>query len=122
MENKEKMFRIRSKIWIEDDQGNVVFGLGRFRILSAIEQCGSINGAAKELKMGYRAIWGKIKTTEDALGQPLLVRSTGGSSGGGSELTPLAKSLLKRFRMIHGQVNHKADAFFDDTFAPTLHL
>ena len=64
----------------------------------------------------------KIKTTEDALGQPLLVRSAGGSAGGGSELTPLAKSLLNRFRLIHGQVNQKADLFFDDTFAPTLHV
>ncbi|MBU0992513.1 MAG: LysR family transcriptional regulator [Proteobacteria bacterium] len=122
MKNKDNVFKIRSKIWIEDSQGNVIFGLGRFRILSTIEKCGSINAAAKELKMGYRAIWGKIKTTEEALGQPLLVRNTGGAAGGGSALTPLAKSLLNRFRLIHGQVNDKADEFFDEKFAPRLYI
>ena len=88
-------FSIRSKVWVEDDSGKVIFGLGRFRILSAIDRCGSINAAARELKMGYRAIWGKIKATEEGLGQPLLIRNAGGKTGGGSELTPLARTLLK---------------------------
>ena len=120
MKSKERDFRIRSKIWIEDGSGKVVFGLGRFRILSAIERCGSINAAAKELKMSYRAIWGKIKTTEEALGQPLLVKCAGGSAGGGSALTPLAESLLERFGRMHSQVNEQADLFFDETFLPRL--
>ncbi len=117
---EKKVFHIRSKIWIEDNQGKVIFGLGRFRILSTIEKCGSINAAAKELKMGYRAIWGKIRTTEEALGYPLLIRNAGGASGGGSALTPLAQSLIKRFRVLHQQVNKQADTFFDEKFAPRL--
>lgn len=120
MTSKDKIFRIRSKIWIEDGQGNVIFGLGRFRMLNAIDRCGSINAASKELKMSYRAIWGKIKTTEEALGQPLLVKNTGGSAGGGSVLTPLAISLLERFRFIHSQVNEQSDLYFDEQFAPRL--
>ena len=30
-------YHIRSKLWIEDAEGNVVFGLGRYRILDAID-------------------------------------------------------------------------------------
>ena len=75
-------FHIRSKIWIEDESGNVVFGLGRLKILDAIDRLGSIQGAAKELKMSYRAIWGRIKATEERLNRPLLIRNIGGRSGG----------------------------------------
>ena len=109
-------FYIRSKIWIEDDEGKVIFGLGRFRILSAIDRCGSINAAAKDLGMGYRAIWGKIKTTEESLGNPLLTRTAGGKTGGGSQLTPLARKLLEEFEKIHGHVLGASDEFFDAVF------
>lgn len=116
MVKKRKPFYMRSKIWIEDDTGKVIFGLGRFRMLSAIERCGSINAASKELKMGYRAIWGKIKATEEGLGEPLLKRSAGGAKGGGSELTPLAISLLDHFKKVHEHVISEADDFFEDVF------
>ncbi|MCG8566981.1 MAG: LysR family transcriptional regulator [Desulfobacterales bacterium] len=109
-------FNIRSKIWIEDDQGKVIFGLGRFKILSAIDRCGSINAAAKDLGMGYRAIWGKIKTTEEGLGSPLLTRVAGGKTGGGSQLTPLARKLLREFERIHGHVLSSSDDFFEAVF------
>lgn len=120
MGKKPNAFQIRSKIWIEDGNGKVIFGLGRFRILSTIERCGSINAAAKELKMSYRALWGKIRTTEEALGCSLLVRNTGGAAGGGSALTPLARTLLARFRAIHLQVSDQADRSFEKKFIPEL--
>ncbi len=116
MKNKRKPFFMRSKIWIEDDNGKVIFGLGRYKILNAIDEFGSINAASKELKMGYRAIWGKIKATEEGLGEPLLTRSAGGAKGGGSELTPVAKSLLNHFRKVHRHVINEADGFFEETF------
>ena len=79
-------FHSRSKIWIEDDHGNVVFGLGRYRILTLIKEKGSLQAAAKQLKMGYRGIWGRIKATEERLGEKLLIKTVGGRKGGGSQL------------------------------------
>lgn len=32
--------------------------------------------------MSHRAVWGKIKEAEEALGQPLLDKSQGGGAGG----------------------------------------
>ena len=109
---------IRSKIWIEDESGNVVFGLGRLRILDAINRLGSIQGAAKELKMGYRAVWGRIKATEERLNRPLLVRNIGGSAGGGSQLTPFALTLVERFRQLQRRVVSESDAEFEKNMAP----
>ena len=115
---QQESFHIRSKIWIEDDSGNVVFGLGRLKILDAIDRLGSIQGAAKELKMGYRAIWGKINATEERLNRPLLIRNKGGRAGGGSQLTPFALSLLVYFRHLHQRVSDLSDAEFEKTMAP----
>ena len=115
-------FCIRSKVWIEDGSGKVIFGLGRYRILSTIERCGSINAAAAELKMGYRAIWGKIRTTEEGLGHPLLVRNAGGAGGGGSQLTPLAKKLLREFKKVHTHVLDQSDDFFANVFEEKIKM
>ena len=38
MEKQENKFVVRSKIWLEDNTGKVAFGLGRFRILEAIDR------------------------------------------------------------------------------------
>ena len=107
---------VKSKIWIEDEKGDVVFGSGRLRILSAVEEHGSILAAAKELHMSYRAVWGKIKATEERLGQSLLKKRTGGAQGGGSELTPLGKALLEKFRQLQTMTEAAADNLFEDLF------
>src|SRR5208337_3664984 len=88
---------VKSKVWIEDENGRVVFGTGRLYILQAISRHGSIRAAAQELKMSYRAVWGKIRATEKRLGQSLLYRKTGGLRGGGSELTPFAREIIGKF-------------------------
>ena len=102
-------FHSRSKIWIEDDDGNVVFGLGRYRILSLIKERGSLQAAAKKLKMGYRGIWGRIKATEERLGEKLLIKTVGGSKGGGSQLTPLAEKLIEQFGQTIAQLEKQVD-------------
>ncbi len=61
-------FKPRTKIWIADQGDHVPFGMGRVKILEAIEEQSSINAAAKALKRSYRAVWGKINATEERLG------------------------------------------------------
>ncbi|MDY0222627.1 MAG: LysR family transcriptional regulator [Desulfobacterium sp.] len=113
MDKKSERFSIRSKIWIEDEDGNVVFGLGRLKIFEAVHRLGSLQAAAKELKMSYRALWGRVKATEERLGFPLLVRSKGGTAGGGSELMPLAMEFVEQFRQLHKNVVVDSDQLFE---------
>lgn len=120
MSSKPSRLTVRSKIWIEDENGEVVFGSGRLRILSAVEKTGSILAAAKALKMSYRAVWGKIKATEERLGQPLLERRTGGSRGGGSELTPFAKALTESFRRLENLSRTTSDTLFQSVVLDAL--
>ncbi len=111
---------IKSRIWIEDDEGKIVFGAGRLRILELVEAHGSILAAAKELQMSYRAVWGKIKATEDRLGQTLVRRKPDGTTRGGSELTPFARIIMQGFRQLQTQAENDADQLFETIFTPEL--
>lgn len=101
-------FAIKSKIWVEDNKGDVVFGLGRFVILDAISRLGSMNAAAKELKMSYRAVWCRIRASEERIGKKLVARE-----GKGSVLTAEAQRLMQQFKRIHAIVEKESDSVFD---------
>ena len=112
----------RSKVWLQDAEGNVIFGAGRLRILKAIQRTGSIHAAAKELGIGYRAVWGRIHATEERLGVKLLEKKIGGATGGGSELTPLAELLMEKFTQIQKRIETETDALFMEALGDRLHL
>jgi molybdate transport system regulatory protein len=106
---------IRSKLWIEDGEGQVVFGLGRYRILDAIDRLGSLQAAAKDLHMSYRAVWCRVKASENRIGKPLVMRE-----GRGSRLTPLALKLMKQYRRIQTVVEKESDDVYDDLMSEHL--
>jgi molybdate transport system regulatory protein len=119
-QSKLRSLAVKSKIWIEDENGKVVFGAGRLRILELVDQYGSIHAAAKELRMSYRAVWGKIKATEDRLGQPLVRRKPDGARRGGSELTPFAGVIMEMFRQMQTLIEKEADHLFQTAFSDGL--
>lgn len=84
---------IKHKLWLERD-GRVIFGPGREGLLRAVEECRSLNAAAKKLKMSYRAAWGRIKASEERLGMKLVEMD---SVKHGMHLTAEAKELMNCF-------------------------
>ena len=81
---------IKHKLWLERN-GRVIFGPGRDGLLKAVEECRSLNAAAKKLKMSYRAAWGRIKASEERLGIKLVEMD---SVKHGMHLTDEAKELM----------------------------
>ena len=108
MTQKTSPVRVCFKLWITDDQDEILFGSGRIAILEAIEKNRSLKAAAEELNMSYRSLWGKIKKSEDLLGLKLLDKKTGGR-GGGSTLTPEAKQLVTDFQRLQNSVARLLD-------------
>ena len=105
--------RVRSKVWLEDDGGEIVFGGGRLKMLELIDELGSMQAAAKALNMSYRGVWARIKATEKRLNLKLVETSLGRGKNRGSRLTPAAKALLSDFKLL----TQKDIAYTDDTFA-----
>jgi len=85
---------MRMHLWFETE-GGVLFGLGRLQLLRQVERCGSLKKAAESLGMSYRGAWGKIKTTEEAIGEKLIERAA--SRRAGYHLTPFGSGIAKSF-------------------------
>jgi molybdate transport system regulatory protein len=108
--------KIKSKLWIEEG-GRPVFGSGRRVLLEAIDRCGSINRAARELNMSYRKAWGSIRAMEERLGIKLIERQTGGRDGGGAVLTKDARTFIKEFEALEKGLQKFVDERFLAVFA-----
>jgi molybdate transport system regulatory protein len=86
-----------TKIIFFDDEGTKFFGEGPARLLHGIEERGSLRAAALSMEMAYTKALTMIKNAEKALGFPLLIRTTGGKTGGGSVLTQEGKEWLTKY-------------------------
>jgi molybdate transport system regulatory protein len=107
--------KIKSKFWIEVD-GKPVFGSGKRCLLEAIEKYGSINQAAKEIKISYRTAWSYLNTMEERLGIKLIDRQTGGKNGGGAVLTENARTILKQYKHLENGLQKIVDERFRRIF------
>ena len=107
--------KAKTKVWLEKN-GEVFFGEGRCKLLEIIERTGSLNSAAKEMKMSYRAAWGKIKATEKRAGIKLIQTRAGGRVGGGSILTPEGKALTRCFEKLQKRVEDEAGRLCTEIF------
>ncbi len=86
--------KISYRLWIEEN-GKPVFGRGVHTLLELVESTGSLHKAAEELKMSYRAAWGRIREYEKRLGIILIEKGRQGRTG--AKLTPDGKKLMANF-------------------------
>ena len=103
------------KMWL--DYRGRAFGDGPARLLSGVEQWGSLRKAAQELGMSYNKAWRILHAAEERLGFALLDRSVGGSLGGGSHLTAEARDLVTRYQAVAVEATEALQAVFDRHFA-----
>lgn len=68
-------------------------------MLRTIDRVGSMHRAAAELGRSYAHLQRRIVELEEATG-PLTRRSKGGSGGGGTELAPEARHLIRQFERL----------------------
>ena len=94
----------RLRLWIVID-GHNALGPGKVRLLEAVAAEKSLSAAAKRLRMSYRQAWKHLRFVEERTGIAVVEPRRGGSSGGGTELTPQGKALLKAFHEFHREVD-----------------
>ena len=84
---------IKGHLSIENEKGHLM-GLGKKELLERIKDTGSIKAAATEMKISYRHAWEMIKKMNAISDLPLVIKNTGGSSGGGSVVTKEGNELI----------------------------
>ncbi|MBN2071914.1 MAG: LysR family transcriptional regulator [Candidatus Krumholzibacteriota bacterium] len=105
----------RAKLFLYDSERGGLFGDGRYELLDAVREHGSLQEAARRLGRGYRKAWEDIRKAEKALGRRLVDRSRGGRDGGSSRLTVFGTELLdawKRYRRaVDGDIENAYERF-----------
>lgn len=88
------------RFWLKKDDENFL-GSGRVELLKRIDTTGSMNAAAKEMKMSYKAAWERVNSMNELADKPLINRQTGGKGGGGTKLTPYAHELIATYERLN---------------------
>lgn len=87
-------FKVNGSLWLECDDIRF-FGPGPVELLERIRDTGSINQAAREMKMSYKKAWEIIHTLNEQVLRPVVIKKSGGEKGGGSLITDEAVQLIK---------------------------
>jgi molybdate transport system regulatory protein len=88
---------LKSHLTLETPLGAVLSD-SRIRLLEAIERIGSLNRAAREVPLSYKAAWDALQAMSEQAPEPLVERQTGGAGGGGTRLTDYARRLIALYR------------------------
>lgn len=92
--------RVRSKVWVEHEDGSVLISEYRAGLLRAIREHGSVSSAAAALDLPYRTAWKKLDEMQAAAGAALIESISGGRGGGGTRLTAAGEELLADFERL----------------------
>ncbi|PHR28959.1 MAG: molybdenum transporter [Desulfotalea sp.] len=114
--NDSTAFHIRTKIWIENDHKDLLFGKGKTEILEQIENEGSIAKAAEKMGLNYKKAWSHIKTLQNNISDELVVSTKGRGAASGTTLTPKAKELIENYRKLQREIEDFADKRFSELF------
>ena len=92
-------------------------GPGKADLLEAIHTNGSISAGARHMGMSYKRAWDLVDTMNHSFRQPLVVTATGGSQGGGTQVTEFGFEVLRRYRNLEIKANQAIVAELDEMLA-----
>lgn len=90
------MAALEGQIWLAQGGSDKLF-INKLSLLRAIADEGSISAAAKKLGISYKTAWDWLERLNNLSSKALVLRSSGGHKGGGSQLTEYGRKLIKGY-------------------------
>jgi molybdate transport system regulatory protein len=75
-----------------------LLGPGKAQLLEGIRDTGSIAAAARGMGMSYKRAWLLVDSMNQSFVEPVVRAETGGTRGGGAQLTEFGLEVLRRYR------------------------
>ncbi|MGL6314246.1 TOBE domain-containing protein [Vibrio sp. WXL103] len=101
---------LHTQLTIDSELG-LLLNNTRIRLLEAIDTHGSLNAAAKSLPLSYKAAWDALDHMNNLALEPVVLRSTGGAKGGGTQLTGYGRQLIGLYRCLELEQKRNLDSF-----------
>ena len=108
----ELALSIKMTVIAKEDNG-ATLGKGVIALLEGVRDDGSLNKAAKNLKMAYSKAWRIVKETEEGFGFLLIDRD----GARGSTLTAEGKRLLEIYELLEKEIDEYANKRFAEEVA-----
>ena|ERR1035437_1185904 len=78
-------------------ENELFLGHAQIRLLKQVAVDGSINCAAKNLKMSYQHAWHMLDRLNLLSPVPIVIRQKGGKDGGGCRISPYGMKLIRTY-------------------------
>ncbi|TEY04463.1 winged helix-turn-helix domain-containing protein [Campylobacter sp. US33a] len=115
-EKKGKQLVVRTKTWIENADGDLLFGKGKTELLELIGQTGSILQASKLMGINYKKAWMHLQILQKNTKEDLVATRQGRSKDSGTKLTPKALELMHNYSILQKDIEEYANKRFKELF------
>ncbi len=105
MEGKPQKLKLNYKVWIETEDHVGVLGEGKWKLLKAIRDTGSLKEAVSYMGYTYRKTWENLRSIEEKLGIKLIEKRRGGEKGGETVLTKRGEMIVDFFDKLSGEID-----------------
>lgn len=103
-------------IKVELREEDKFFGPGVCELLELIDKTGSLQSACQEMNLSYSKGSRMLKGIERQLGVSAVHRWTGGTGGGGAELTKEGRKLIENYHRMMEDIKGYTNKVFDKYF------
>ncbi|PID48089.1 MAG: molybdenum transporter [Proteobacteria bacterium] len=107
---------VKVKIWIEDNNQDLIFGSGKTEVLKYIDQTGSISQAARRVGMNYKKAWNHIQILQKHIEDDLVFTQKGRGENSGSTLSPKAREIIQTYEILEYDIKKYAQNRFNELF------
>src|SRR5256885_2726522 len=90
--------------------GRLLIGRERIALLEAVMEHKSITKAAEKTGFSYKTAWDAVNAINNLLPRPAFATRTGGSHGGGAEVTDEGRRLILTFRRLEEKLGRISTA------------
>lgn len=115
-EKRGKKFVVKTKTWIENADGDLLFGKGKTELLELIAQTGSLLHASRIMGLNYKKAWTHLQVLQKNSQEELVITRQGRSKDSGTKLTPRAKELMENYSLLQKDIEEYANKRFKELF------
>jgi|SynMetStandDraft_2_1070026.scaffolds.fasta_scaffold00324_13 molybdate transport system regulatory protein len=85
-------------------EGRSPVSTDRTALLRAVEETGSISGAARRLRLSYRGAWDQVQALNNLFESPLIVAERGRLGKGNAVLTPRGRAMIDVLERVRAEL------------------
>lgn len=108
--------RVKTKTWLENEEGELIFGKGKTKLLEFIDQSGSLLKASKLMGLSYKKAWCHLQQIQNSTKEKLVLSKQGRSKESGSKLSLKAKEMMIKYQILQQDIENFANIRFNELF------